>query len=279
MEITLKMKCNPEHIPLILKVIQANGTSWFNDNIWKSEIMYTFWLEFTKSLWDHQLGTPSMQTSKVLIVRCWEVLVGFSYGQPARKPSVDRIIDIVELCVRTRRPKPCSPLSVAILKERAPTKVNFTSFYEVLISLTVQTKDLDVCTPPFNQVMEVLIGAYLQNVVGPKSATIASLRTRNIECGCANCADVNRFLQSPSTELRVNKQPRFNLLHVCGYLNTATDLVTYTVGNYSRPTPVTVRKTPILLAYVQWAQRQTKAQAFLTTVGTDDVIAKVVGRT
>ncbi|KAF5390844.1 hypothetical protein D9757_004527 [Collybiopsis confluens] len=291
--VTLKLKCQPEQIPLLIKVIKAYGDSWFREKIFdlipQTDDMYTFWIELAKSLRQHGVGivsdpnSPSSPStiSKILdiLVKFWEVKVAAHipyYLQrqalPTQNPA-DRIIEILDLSISTGNIQLCATLLRDLMTKRQPTNDNFASFHQDLLIRMGKIRKIDIGIPPFNTFTETLIVFYLRSILGSKPAAV---QVGKFGCGCANCKQVESFLTTAAetTTLSMNKAPR---THVCSHMDRRKDLVTYTVASYGRPTPVHVTKMPALLAHVKWSVNQANAKKILAGLGGEAAMNRIFG--
>ncbi|THV08331.1 hypothetical protein K435DRAFT_847203 [Dendrothele bispora CBS 962.96] len=296
-------------IPVILTAIRKNGFDWFNEKVFPNFVkendaqgmgVYMFWREFVKDLLNSDVGTTEEASSS--IVRFLEVLAklweanrpnSYSYGLALTSQTLsehaDNIVEIVGLTVRAGHPETCGPLFKELLLKKKPVAENFLNFYEKLVPRIAQIKDLDVTKEPFKSFMALMIGMYLQHVVGPKPKGIENIKMRTIGCGCENCKKVNGFLRgSGSTvptypglsmggdtmSLSINKKPRE---HLCKQLDGVKDLVSYEVSSYGRPQPIMIKKSATLAAKAQWKTKQERARGFLKNIGSGEVVKNVMG--
>ncbi|PBK72531.1 hypothetical protein ARMSODRAFT_882642 [Armillaria solidipes] len=292
-----------EDVLILVSVVKDKGTVWFSETIMprlaKSPSLYSFWIAFIQSLYANrnaiqETGSDSSTPKSDLLVQCldnvlnlWESVVAapaprpyYYSGPPAapsQQPTVTRVIQLVDLCISTDHTEMCKTLFVTILKRKPPNRANFQTLYTPVIPelrQLLQKKKIDICAPPFADIMQVFIGSYLRDVLGSKPR---SVNMRRLGCGCAECGMLNTFLRNTSAETTLRfLQAKRN--HIEGFLRGASDLVTYEIVRTGRPQGLLVRKRPEVLASLQWSTRQAEGKTFLNMIGDEDVISKLVGR-
>lgn len=199
-----------------------------------------------------------------------------SYSFTASR-SHDQAVDIIEACLLTSCMAPCRKLFVILLKIPGSAGEKFENLYGRLIPPLrelLSSKNIDICSPPFIDLFQILVAMYLRDVLGSKPSTRPNIR--KIGCKCADCKSVDAFLLKPNlTETFRYAQKRRT--HVESKLDTITDLVTSEVIRDKNPHGLVVTKLPDFMATLQWEVRVTKARAFLKSVGEDNMIAKLMG--
>ncbi|KAK0189105.1 hypothetical protein F5146DRAFT_1057965 [Armillaria mellea] len=252
----------------------------------KSPSLYSFWVAFIQSLHVNrdamqENGSDSSIPESDLLLQCldnvlnlWESVVAAPAPRPyyypgppvaaSQQPTVTRVIQLVNLCISSDHTEMCKTLFVTILKRKPPNRANFQTLYTPVIPelrQLLQQKKIDICKPPFVDIMQVFIGSYLHDVLGAKPRAV---NMRWLGCGCAECGMLNTFLKNTSAETTLRfLQAKRN--HIEVYLRGASDLVTYEIVRTGRPQGLLVRKRP-------------EAQTFLNMIGDEDVISKLVGR-
>lgn len=275
----------------------------------KSSTAYDFWMAFIPTFQqekDH-LQKPQIQEQPqfqfdTLLRRClylaiqqWDSAVvpprtsyGYGYGYTAG-PSpasaavkIARVVQLAEICLSTNALKHCSGLFMAVLKSAGDFPSKLTTLYTPLISelkQVVARKSVDIATYPFGDFLRTIIGLYLVKNLGAKPQTTRIPKLRKIGCGCMDCNSINTFLASNSATLT---QQTFRFVkrrrtHVEMYLNTASDLLRYTVVSSGSPHGLAITKRPEIIALAQWTARKKAAREFLTRIGDDVLIAKIMG--
>ncbi|KAK0489113.1 hypothetical protein IW261DRAFT_395208 [Armillaria novae-zelandiae] len=292
-----------EDVPILVSVIKDKGTVWFSEMIMprlaKSPSLYSFWIAFIQSLHangdtEQESGSDFSTSKSNLLVQCldnvlnlWESVVAapaprpyYYPGPPAavsQQPTVTRIIQLVDLCISSDHTEMCKTLFVIILKRKPPNRANFQTLYTPVIpglQQLLQKKKIDICTPPFADIMQIFIGSYLRDVLGAKPRAVSM---RRLGCGCAECGMLNTFLKNTSAETTLRFfQAKRN--HLEGFLRGASDLVSYEIVRTGRPQGLLMRKRPEVLASLQWSTRQAEAKTFLNMIGDDNAISTLVGR-
>lgn len=172
---------------------------------------------------------------------------------------------------------PCRKLFVILLKIPGTAGEKFESLYGRLIPPLrelLSSKNIDICSPPFIDLFQILVATYLRDVLGSNPSTRPNIR--KIGCKCTDCKSVDAFLLKPNlTETFRYAQKRRT--HVESKLKTIADLVTSELIRDKSPHGLVVTKLPDFMAMLQWEVRVTKAKAFLKSVGEDDMIAKLMG--
>jgi len=192
--------------------------------------------------------------------------------------KVDRIIEIFDHAIASGDMDICRTLIINILKSPGTTSDKFTQIYTSLIPRVrtlLSSKNVDLCTPPFVDLLQVLIGTYLRDVLGKKVTTTVQLR--KIGCGCHDCHPVDAFIMNPQSTTSVFRLVQHRRLHLEKYIAQARDLCTYTVIKSGSPHGVQVTKRPEVISASMWVQRHKDAKAFLASIGSDEVIAKIMG--
>ena len=193
--------------------------------------------------------------------------------------GIPLIIDFVKVCITTGRMQPCRILFHRVLKSEGEIKQKFRTLFTPMIKPLrelLNKEGVELTSGPFHDLFHLLIGSYLQNVLGAKPRLIARTKLRKIGCGCADCGNVDTFLfstQLAELTLRLVKARR---VHVESRLNTASDLLKYQVIHGS-PHRLHITKTAETVEAVRWSARQANAHSFLKKVGEDDVLQKVMG--
>ncbi|KAK0202772.1 hypothetical protein DFS33DRAFT_1385141 [Desarmillaria ectypa] len=261
---------NSEDVPILISVIKEKGTAWFSETIMprlaKNPSLYSFWISDLGALLAQCLDN---------VLNLWESVVAapalrpYYYSGPplvaSQQLTVTRIIRLVDLCISTNHTETCKTLFVTILKRKPPNRVNFQALYTPLIPefrQLLQKKKVDICTPPFADIMQ-----YWE----PNPAPLT----------CDGCAAV---VLNAACSIRSSKTSPLRLL--CGFFkrreiilrDTFEVLVTYEIVRMGRAQGLLVRKRPDALASLQWSTQQANARTFLSMIGDDNVISKLVGR-
>ena len=123
--------------------------------------------------------------------------------------------------------------------------------------------------------MRILIGLYLSTILGRKPR-LAAIRIRKIGCGCFECDDLDQFLMTDQArdDYSLRQERR---THLEKQMLKAPDLITFDTERSGRPYTLEVTKKPEVLAIIRWQVRQKEAEAFLSSIGDENMIAKIMG--
>jgi hypothetical protein len=123
--------------------------------------------------------------------------------------------------------------------------------------------------------MRILIRLYLSAVLGQKPR-VPAIKIRKIGCGCLECNALDQFLMSNTVTVRYSmRQDRRT--HLERHALKAPDLVTFHTERSGSPHTLVVTKKPDIAAILQWKTRETEAKTFLSSIGDDNMIAKIMG--
>jgi hypothetical protein len=134
----------------------------------------------------------------------------------------------------------------------------------------------EISSYPFGEFFRIIIGAYLLQILGAKPWHNRVPKIRKIGCGCGDCSAINTFLFSAGSQ-QTFRLAQSRRTHMEGYLRAAPDLVTYTTIRSGSPHGLVVTKSQEIVAAAQWLIRQGEAKEFLGKIGSDAVIAKIMG--
>jgi hypothetical protein len=196
-----------------------------------------------------------------------------------QESKILRILELVELSLLTGHMTPCKKLFVMLLKVQGAVVDKFKTLYDPLIPRLrelLRTKGIDICSSPFADLLQLLIGSYLRDVLGAKSCNV-NTAIRKIGCGCADCNQVDTFLASSSAAEQTFRYAQARRTHVERQLSAASDLVTYQTIRRGSPYGVLVTKRPEVVAASKWESRVAQTKTFLRTIGDDNVISNLMG--
>lgn len=140
---------------------------------------------------------------------------------------------------------------------------------------TLAVARLDMTVYPLSHFSSVLIGSYLQNVLGAKPPRNAPPpQVPKVGCGCADCTALDRFMASAAAmqTFRYGQSRRHHLEH---RLHGAQ--VTYSTDHTGNPHGLVVKKNMTLLPAENWRLHQHEAKKLLGNIGDDHTIAKIMG--
>lgn len=190
--------------------------------------------------------------------------------------KIDRVVELVDLCLLTGHMTPCKKLFVLLLKVQGATSEKFKSLYNPLIPRlreVLHAKRTDICSSPFID-LQLLIASYLRDVLGAKPRIRA--KVRKIGCGCLDCDNLNLFLRS-STVQQTFRYPQVRRTHLEKSLSAAADLVEFETIRRGTPHGLAVTKRPEVVTSLKWESRVTQAKVFLNNIGNEETLSKLMG--
>ena len=192
--------------------------------------------------------------------------------------KVNRIIEIVELAIHSGQMDVCRTLFADILRSPGTSGIKVTTLYSPLIPRlrTLLTKlNQDICSPPFIDLVQVMLATYLKDVLGRRGAFNCLLR--KIGCGCPDCQPLDKFLLDPNASTVTFRLAQHRRHHLETRISSATDLCTSQTIRSGSPHGLMVTKRPDVVLASSWSARQKNAKAFLASIGPDDVISRIMG--
>lgn len=199
--------------------------------------------------------------------------------QIAQTGKVDRIVEIIELTIISDNLDICRTLFIDILKSTGTSSEKFTQVYTPLIPrlrTLLQSRRLDLCTSPFVDLFQILIGFYLRDVLAKKGQHL-NPRLRKIGCGCPDCLELDRFILDPMAQKTIFRLAQKRRAHLERQIATASDLCTCDTVRWGSPHGLQVTKCPEVVEACTWDHRQNAARKFLSSFGTDEIIKKIMG--
>lgn len=275
----------------------------------KNPSVFNFCISFVKALQEHKKSilersqstpgetgedvTKDVEAFDHLLDQClntavfqWEAVVAQPSAYPYhRNPSqsqqskVSRVIDLIEVCLLTGRMAPCKNLFLLLLKVRGDTSQKFETLYSPLVPRMrelLSTKNVDMFSPPFSDLLQLLVGTYLRDVLGASPRNIRT-KVRKIGCGCGDCNMVDNFLSSSTSAQQLFRYAQIRRTHVERQLSSASDLVSFQTIRSGSPYGIQVTKRPEIVAALQWNTRVAHAHSFLRSFGDDDALSKLMG--
>jgi len=197
----------------------------------------------------------------------------------AQTAKVERIVEIVDQAIICDNMEVCRTLFVDVLKSNGTSTEKFIQIYNPLIPRLrnlLQSKNRDLCSAPFLDLFQILIGTHLRDVLGKKSQ-LSNSRLRKIGCGCADCQQLDKFILDPTKPTETFWLAQARRTHLERQIVTARDLCTYETIRNRSPHGLHVTKLPEVVEASTWVHRQNAAKSFLTSIGTDDVIKRIMG--
>lgn len=193
--------------------------------------------------------------------------------------KVDRIMTILDNAISLSEMNVCRTLIIDVLKSTGSTTEKFAQIYNPLIPrlrILLANKNMDITTAPFVDFLQIIIGLYMRDILG-KRGNLLNPKLRKIGCGCNDCKDLDKFILDPSSTTSTFRVVQARRLHLERQCASARDLCTYQTIKYGSPHAVQVTKLPEIIQASTWVYRQKSAKAFLSTIGDDAVIAKIMG--
>jgi hypothetical protein len=204
-------------------------------------------------------------------------VVQWETGGLSKEDRISRVLQLVEICLMTRCMEPCRKLFVLVLKAPGDASDKFRTLYSPLIPRLrdlLCSKEIDICSSPFSDLLQLLIGSFLRDILGPKPRDV---NMRNIGCGCGDCNLVDIFLNRNTSTKETFRYAKARRLHVEERLNTASDLISYTTIRRGTPHGVLVTKLPEVVTVSSWISHVAEAKELLKSIGDDAVISKLMG--
>ncbi|KAJ3867375.1 hypothetical protein EV359DRAFT_78625 [Lentinula novae-zelandiae] len=308
---TLKTPSSAD-VPWIIDILQTKGAPYmiqsFVPRLEKNVALYHFWYQFITTLVKDETAIVTKSTAtdpdsknsvRKFIERCLFIIItnwedgltdpvrarAYPYYQPptAVSPSTStpsRITELVELCVLARFLDPLTRLWSLLAKAKPLTlQENFQTIYNPLIPQLRQlltTKNLDISSSPFLELIQVVLGSYLRFVLGARPDPNALVPARKLGCGCSDCQVLDNFLMSKSLE-QTFRLVQTRRTHLERQLYSGRDLVSFTTIRSGSPHGLVVKKNRQVADYQSWMQRQSQTKTFLGTIGDGNMLRKIAG--
>lgn len=223
------------------------------------------------------------------IQRLWDDLSDVSPYKPTAT-YLARILYIVSQCILRKQVESCRELALNILQRFPPTASNVRDLYEPLciqLVATLKAHKISLASSPFVDLLQIVIGAYLRDVLGKKPAS-TTFSIRRVGCPralfCQDCDLVNELLNDPSRNFMVSYWTIKRRQHIDKHLSSAKDLCTAVHKTFSSrkvSTTITKRKTLIdaaqaLVAARKWSQNQIAATVFLQRLGGEGTTREIM---
>jgi hypothetical protein len=209
--------------------------------------------------------------------------LGFGYYSrpaPAQKEqkNLTRILKLLDLMVLTHKTQHSDRLITSISQPQG----NILAKYEKLITpLVPQLKARyqqysSSEFPVLDAFLRALVERWLQDLLGSPSQRPGAF-VKNLTCECQDCTGINKFLRSDAeTETFTVAQKRRSHMEA-NLRNNLPDVVVVTTTTGRSPQGLRVTKTQGTLTTEKWSWRVENARAFVSLVGTPDVLARIMG--
>ena len=204
--------------------------------------------------------------------------IPFSIHARTETQGFTRILQLLDLMALTRRTHHSGRLITSVSQPEGNVLVHYKNFITLFVpKLKARYKQYNRSEfPMLDAFLRALVEGWLQNLLGNPSSRAAAI-TNKLACECQDCERFNRFLRSDAvTEtLRALQKRR---LHVESIIRRSIPgIVTCTTITHGSPHTLQVTKTQGILAMGGWDTRVGSARAFLSLVGTPDVLARIMG--
>ena len=190
---------------------------------------------------------------------------------------LDVVSSLLSVCITENRTSPYGKLLDALISNKLPFYCSYGKcFAEIIQILTelLREHSISVSSSPTHLFFYHIIETYLQEILGSKEGS-PYLKISMLACGHEACEQVNDFMRSEETRMRSDQYEairkcveywriggRHNLLKIDHILKSADkELV----------------KEHEALAAQHWDIRLADARKFLTSIGTDEEISKIMG--
>ncbi|RXW19976.1 hypothetical protein EST38_g5881 [Candolleomyces aberdarensis] len=296
---------SPEDVPALIEVVQKRGVGVIQDiiisNSSNQKGTSSFFAALSRGLhqYNQQPDTTRNSASSVVqeaIQQCllaafknWSTVVAdpLPRTQPEPVPlqphpplpppnfEVKWICDMVELCLELVDLESCRTLLLAnVLQIHGDLDITqmFREVYTPLVlhlKVTLQRNGKLTTDEPFREFFKTLISIYMAKMLGSKS-TVPRLRRRDVGCGCADCQDLDTFLNNPSSStwsLQAMQRGREHIELMIRRSKLDLDFITFATSSNTNPETLTVEKRPDVLREYTWEARQAAAMTFLNSVG------------
>ncbi|KAF8908585.1 hypothetical protein CPB84DRAFT_1767012 [Gymnopilus junonius] len=283
-----------EDVPTIMTVILMAGLESFKrivlPNLFSKKDNYDFWIAFIKSLRD---GKPQPTPTAAATDTTTDTLAAKPASQTAVEhpptQGADAVDSLIKECLQaaalrwseipppsllysyyaSRLPQTKPPRSIASSRlSKEPLQ------FPRLRSLLIE-KQQDLLSSPFVEFFQVLIGLYLKDILVDKNHR--NVRLRKLGCGCQDCGRLDTFILDPKSSTTTFWIAQGRRTHLEGRVMEAQDLCTFTTIRTGSPHGLQITKQPKVVQESTWEGRQKAAKAFLASIGTDVLIARIMG--
>ncbi|KAF9564500.1 hypothetical protein CPC08DRAFT_247955 [Agrocybe pediades] len=203
----------------------------------------------------------------------------FLHVRTAENSTVERIITILDNAISLSQVDVCRNLFIDIFNSNGSASDKFIQIYIPLIPRLKELlakKNVDICTSPYIDFLQLLIGLHLKDILGTKGQ-LPNMKMRKIGCDCSDCQMLDNFILYVPVATRVFRIVQARRIHLERRCDMARDLCAYTIIRSGSPHAIQVTKVPQVVQISSWLGRQKNAVAFLKTIGDDAIIAKIMG--
>ncbi|EFI26739.1 2OG-Fe(II) oxygenase [Coprinopsis cinerea okayama7 len=296
-------------VPVLIQIAQSNGLSVLDESIMpkllKKTKTYHFWISLAKSLHENKqklttstsTTAPSPPTSvNLLIAKCLKAAGSqwheaptkfYSYSwcynpypeEEAGKAKIERVIEVIQLCLKTGIMGPCNALLVEVLRDNKDVPMKFKTLYTPLLSelkklLRKEKKPLS--HPPFGDVVRGLVLLYVRQVLGSKPSEASMASIRKVGCGCVYCNNLDVFIVGPATKIEY-REAQIRRTHIEKRIASIPDLVTFTTVKYGSPHTLVITKREAAAQATQWKSKLREAKSFVAELGHGEDMEALMG--
>ena len=265
--------------------------------------MFDLWANLAGALWTEKArfvpsgGTPE-ETSKctaalnhaidsLIVAAIPECSSGTVYDRYSlghsylyTKPQeLARALTLLDLMVLTGRTHHSSQLITLVSQPQDNLSMRYQKLLTPLVS-KIKERYQKYSSPEFpvlDGFLRALVERWLQDLLGNPSKRLDGALAKKLVCVCQDCARMNKFLESEAaTDTFCASEKRrshveFNLRET---LQNAVALTTFRRGSLYGLQVTKIQET---LAMDKWNGRVESAHAFLSLVGTPDMLARIMG--
>jgi len=185
-----------------------------------------------------------------------------------------RVVQLVKLCLMTRHVDICDQLLCLVLRKK--TYHDFATYYPLVTQLRPLSLQAIEFSIPFDRFFRQVIGRCLGRYLKASPPREVSWKFEKVGCGCGDCRALDSFMLSSAQE-RTFRLGQSRRSHLKNRLHTKPGLTHITTVYTGNPHGLVVTKLAAASLANQWMARQRKAEAFLSTIGNEAVIAKIMG--
>ncbi|KAF9648913.1 hypothetical protein BDM02DRAFT_3128680 [Thelephora ganbajun] len=291
-------------VQMFIAIAKSEGLLFFSKTIVKQLVefrkIFDFWVGLAEGLWKNKDklipsgGTPEASVYTIALNHTIDSLIVAAipeyhsgavydrYVPPtfayAESQDFTRILRLLDLMVLTHRTQNSGRLITLVSQPQGNLLVKYQMLTTPLIpKLKARYQQYNGSEfPILDAFLRAFVERWLQDLLGTPSKQPDAL-VKKLICECGDCTSVNRFLRSSAvTETFWAAQKRRSHMEA-NLRNTLPDAVTFTTIMGRTPYGLKVTKTQVALATDKWSGRVESARTFLASVGTPDVLARIIG--
>ena len=265
--------------------------------------LFDFWVRLAEDLWKnkHKLipsaGSPEeTSTYTAALNRTIDSLIGAAIPEynlrvtrnpfhtltlastDLRDHTFNRLLQLLDLMALTHRTNHTGPLITSAAEPKDNLLLEYQQFITPLVpQLKARYRKYSSSLfPILDALLRAFVERWLQDLLGTPSTRPRAI-AKKLACQCQDCAKINKFLNSDAvTETLWAAQKRRS--HVQDNIRSSIpDAVTYTTIKGGSPHGLQVTKTHVTSTMDKWDGRVASARAFLSLVGTPNVLVRIMG--